>query len=229
MKTVGLIMEGKTDWAFFKPFINAIVGDEVDFKELMPFIDNTGRHPPSECGWEGVEKTCNQYSNGLALLMDGVSPRLDALVIHLDADVVCSPNFIRRYGNLEKPCPPVIDTCNNIRDQIKEWLKYDSNQDVCRRIIIVVPSKATEAWIGLLKSSEINECTVKPENILIGKGIITGKNSKEYFKLSDNLFKENVENSEQPSLFPNNIVVLSQKSEEAKIFVTSIRDVLLYK
>ena len=43
MKTIALIMEGKTDWAFFEPFIEAIIGDKVDlymnFIEFVPVVN----------------------------------------------------------------------------------------------------------------------------------------------------------------------------------------------
>ena len=78
------------------------------------------------------------------------------------------------YNNLKKPCPPAINTCNSVRNVIKDWLNFDPDQDVFDRIVIVIPSQATEAWIGILKLNDgsINECTEKPDHILSDKGII---------------------------------------------------------
>ncbi len=235
MKSIGLIMEGKTDWAFFEPFIKAIIGDNVDIKLIHPQTDETGRHPKDECGWEGVEKNCKIYGKCLAFLMD-LTPRLDALVVQLDADVVNLDNFKKRHGELGKPCPPAIDTCNNVRNKIKEWLEFEPNQDVCRRIVIVVPSQATEAWIGILEFDDgtIDECTNKPDHILSDKGIITWeyndrndeKKSKEYLVISKDHFKINSINSNHPNLFPNGIQTLEQQSKEAKNFIMAIRTVL---
>ncbi len=234
MKTVGLIMEGKTDWAFFEPFIEAIFGAKVVFKELVPPFDNTGRHPKDECGWEGVEKNCKLYSNILATLMNELN--INALIIQLDADVVDLNNFKKRHGKLGKPCPPAINTCNNVRNKIKEWLKFDPNHNVCHRIIIVVPPQATEAWIGILEFDDgtIDECTNKPDKVLSDRGIISWnyrnpndeKYSKEYSEISKRHFETTSINSSQPTLFPSAIEKLDSQSEEAKNFITAIRNVL---
>ncbi len=228
MKHVKLIMEGTTDWAYFKPFIEAVVGEEIEYDPLNPNLDRaTEKHDRESKGCLGVKRMCEKLGGGFLRIIDYVkNPPCDAIVIHLDADVAGRSDF-QSMGVRNCPCPPAIDTCNSIRELVKEWIGYDANDDLFKKIIIVIPSKATEAWLGIIDNGLfINECTKDPAGELVKAGKLKndrneeGKIIKHSWQFAQYAKKHFVNNPGQ------SISKLEGVSEEASNFIISLRSVL---
>ena len=62
--------------------------------------------------------------------------------------------------NLEQPCPPASDTTNALRNLVVEWI----GGQVPDGVIVVVPSKTSDAWVcaALVGGDELLECDPEP-------------------------------------------------------------------
>ena len=83
-KTIGVVAEGPRDFDLISALIDDITGEENDFQHLQPEPNANGEFGN---GWKGVWKWCESHQEYLHEFFYSVTPHLDMLVIHMDADV----------------------------------------------------------------------------------------------------------------------------------------------
>lgn len=134
--TIGIVTEGNSDFMLLEPLINMLLKAEHDYIRLHPETKFGVR----ERGWQGVRAWCQMMTREfekLSIFLNGAIPKLDLLVIHLDADVA---NAI----NCEYPCPPAKDSCDAIAQSVMNWL---GNPAIEEPVVLCIPAQNTEAWI----------------------------------------------------------------------------------
>ena len=164
---IGIVSEGQTDYLVLKKVIDKITGDNNQYRHLQPETDMTGRFGN---GWKGVWKWCREMPP-LDVLMDGIQPRIDIIIIQMDGDVIrkereihcaCSSTVCEDKGNqfpiychkaVMRKCPVAIP-CPNHSTTIDDMIAHGKNilsQTIGtmdkNRIIITIPCDSTDAWI----------------------------------------------------------------------------------
>ena len=211
--------------------IEAIVGEEIDFRRIYPEADRaTIQHDRESTGCLAVKKWCEKLDNNfLSLYFEKIKPITDVIIVHLDADVAGRRDF-QRWGAKECKCPPAISTGDSVRELVKKWIGYDKNDDLFNKIIIVVPSKATEAWLGIIDNGLfIDECTQNPAEVLVSVGKLTDIRD-EKGKLIKTGWTQQFK-AYAKKHFVNNlgqsISKLEGVSEEARNFIVAVRNALV--
>jgi len=167
-KTIGVVAEGPRDFDLISALIDDITGEENDFQHLQPEPNANGEFGN---GWKGVWKWCESHQEYLHEFFYSVTPHLDMLVIHMDADVSRREKEVHCWCNqsqctanqgvhplscshaIEKTCPIELPCGNheNTPEAHAEFLKAF----LCRLvgghddlpICFVTPCDCTDAWI----------------------------------------------------------------------------------
>ncbi len=141
--TIGLVTEGPTDRMLIKDLIsNKLFPGKHRYLILQPEESETIGFGTYGGGWKGVLGWCSALTrdfNQLATYFDKITPKLDILIIHIDADVAREEEI-----NCAMPCPPAKDTCNTLTKQIMTWLGNPKHHE---KLVICIPSDNMEAWI----------------------------------------------------------------------------------
>jgi len=142
--TVGVVAEGPTDHAVFEQVAQALTSDELHVLPIQPEAsDSFGGFGEHGSGWKGVRSWCKNIiaeSGGVsAYVTAGFGPRIDVLVIHVDADIASDPEIDK-----EHPCPPADRTVSEIRSMVLSWLDLGALPSY---LVLGIPSKSTEAWV----------------------------------------------------------------------------------
>ena len=168
----GIVAEGKTDHFIFEAILQSIAPG-IQITRILPEYDAV-RRVYGEGGWGRVKNWCQIDGANLEAYMKLIKPRLDMLVIHLDADV--APDL-----DLAKRCVSAARWSNVVRRQVKAWLGGKTPPDV----VITVPCLRTETWIhaALVRPPLGNlECNPDVDQSLVRVGLQTysrrGKNRK---------------------------------------------------
>lgn len=166
LRRVALVCEGPTDYVVIKAIVEMLVHDECEVNLLQPeySLYAGGDHGRLGGGWKGVRRWCAEH----APLSHRLRARpLDAyalLIVHVDADIAGDQEI-----NCRRDCPPAADTADALRDVIVGW---GAEETVPERVVLCVPSKATDAWVvvalypNATKRDEDIECRRKPESLL---------------------------------------------------------------
>jgi len=206
--TIGIVAEGPSDFMLLEQLINSLLEGEYDYIRLHPETKFGVR----ERGWQGVRAWCQMVATefeSLAIFLNGATPTLDLLVIHIDADVASTINC-------EHPCPPAQDSCDAIAQCLINWLGNPSTQEP---LVLCIPAQNTEAWVlaadnPKTKSPYHNppekylECVPSPDMIISSQGYQphpllkrkrkkengrkvkkANKNAKDYAKLIPNVLE----------------------------------------
>ena len=83
-KLIGIVSEGPTDYMILKSVIDRITGENNRYLSLQPEKDMLGRY---RNGWKGVWRWCKE-TESVKMLMEGIQPSMDAVVIQMDGDVI---------------------------------------------------------------------------------------------------------------------------------------------
>lgn len=166
-KMIGIVGEGPTDYMVIKEVIDHITGGANEYRRLQPEPDMAGRFGN---GWKGVWKWSETNSGVLDKVLHEVTPRLDLLVIQMDADVsrkerevhcLCGSveckaesHPLRCAKAIEGQCPVILPCRMHVQDAggyeehleklIRQWLGISVNNG---DILITIPCDSTDAWI----------------------------------------------------------------------------------
>ena len=149
----GVVTEGKRDFPIFEAVVKKLCPAVEDVLLVHPPIDGLSADRTS--GWTGVRRWCQRYGPRLDRFLQDYGDPLDLLVIQMDASVASNPEI-----NLEQPCPPASDTTNALRNLVVGWI----GAQVPDGVIVVVPSKTSDAWVcaALVGGDELLECDPEP-------------------------------------------------------------------
>jgi len=167
---VKLVCEGDTDIPILSSIIESMADEDLLFDCIQPErpLGRPDLYGELGSGWEGVRRWCERQCQRFGSLAAAMAqpPLSDAtvLVIHVDADIATHPNV-----DCERECPPASDTADALRDVVVGW---GAEETVPERVVLCVPSKATDAWVLValypddrLARPDI-ECRPKPETLL---------------------------------------------------------------
>lgn len=164
-KVIGIVSEGPTDYLVLKTVIDKITGTENKYLSLQPEADLLGKFGN---GWKGVWRWCKETEH-LDLLMDGIQPNIDLIVIQMDGDVIrkekevhcmCDSTMCTEKGKqfplyceaAKEGCPVAIP-CPNHQYQVSDSIQHGSSvlctalEEDNKRVIITIPCDSTDAWI----------------------------------------------------------------------------------
>ncbi|MCC3377592.1 hypothetical protein [Cohnella sp. REN36] len=165
--TFGLVTEGPTDFELITQLIQKIVPGEHRFLPLQPDLSATEGFGVHGGGWKGVFSWCEKFGAdpGIFFYMNNMTPAIDVLIIHIDADISRDQEI-----NCARPCPEAEATVIELENKLNLALNV---QDLMGRIIFCIPSDNTEGWIlAVFDSSHHNppsqyiECIQQPEYII---------------------------------------------------------------
>lgn len=160
-KVIGIVSEGPTDFMVLKEVVDHITGEENVYHRLQPEPNAMGQYGN---GWKGVWKWCEDNAEILEDIFSSVIPKLDLLIIQMDADVsrkekeihcacygteceLCGSVSPLTCGKLKDNQCPIILPCKNhhhtplgyrehIEKSICKWLKASGNR---QDIVVTVP------------------------------------------------------------------------------------------
>jgi len=84
MKTIGFVCEGPRDSDMLTAVISHILNENIQPLYLQPEASVTGENGN---GWKGVWSWCFKNGDTLDQYMNGATPRIDMIIIHMDGDV----------------------------------------------------------------------------------------------------------------------------------------------
>ena len=168
--TIGIVAEGPSDFILLEQLINMLLEGEHYYVRLHPETQFGVR----ERGWQGVRAWCQMMARefeNLAIFLNGATPKLELLVIHLDADVASAINC-------EYPCPPAQDSCDAIAQSLMNWLGSPAMQEP---LVLCIPAQNTEAWVLAADNPQTPsayhnppekylECVLNPDMIISNQG-----------------------------------------------------------
>jgi hypothetical protein len=110
---------------------------------VLPDADVTHLHPGRAAlqhlgsGWTGVERWCKNFCAAPETILTVGRP-IDILIIHVD----CS---IAWHFHIPMDCPPAQPTALQLRERI--WVEWLAGAPVQIPILLVTPSRASDAWM----------------------------------------------------------------------------------
>lgn len=166
-RTIGVVAEGPRDFDVIAAVIDSITGEENDYQHLQPEPNANGEFGN---GWKGVWKWCESHRDYLSDYFYSVTPHLDLLVIHMDADVARREQEVHCWCNdslcadskdihplacsrVKKDCPIKLPCDKHEETQIAQtaFLKTFLGKVVGHAdtlpICFMTPCDSTDAWI----------------------------------------------------------------------------------
>ncbi|WP_437679163.1 hypothetical protein [Sorangium sp. So ce131] len=147
---IGIVCEGSSDFPVLKAVVEAVLGDGHEVRPLWPETDKLSR----PAGWTGVKAWCEAQGSWLSTFME--LGNIDLLIIHVDADIRHKVSGRKSKGRE----PTTQDLC----DTIKGWLGLAQGVRG-RRVLIVIPAQATEAWLVAAQGSPTRDLENEAEPI----------------------------------------------------------------
>jgi hypothetical protein len=156
---IGVICEGPTDFVAIKHFIKSALKNnniETEFVSIQPEFDNTTK----DAGWANLLEWLKRYPPkvriptylGSGLFQGSASEkRCDALLLHMDADILehasfqgyVSTNFKHTVVADDRPAKRASEICTVISFAAK---LQDINQDDMNRHVMCPAVESTETW-----------------------------------------------------------------------------------
>ncbi len=240
-KVIGIASEGPTDFQVLKTAINKITGEDNIFRALQPEPDMLGHYGN---GWKGVWRWCKETTS-LDLIMNGISPQLDLVIIQMDGDVirkerevhcVCESTVCEDKGKyfplycnraLEKcpitlPCKNHEQTPSGNREHGASIIQEALHGENLEKVLITIPCDSTDAWVVAAYDEYSNlECLEDPWKNIIAKG-------KYYHGVRVRGNKKNAHTyGEFMETLAENWNSVTNRCESAKIFEQEIRKFFL--
>lgn len=163
MAISGVVCEGQSDFAILSEVIYKLWPETEEVLLLQPILDRLG-HAQGASGASGVLAWCARNAGVLDSVIDpGVGPRLDLLVIALDADAAIDARIE------DPPRNPSAYDASRLCAKIRGWLGALPPQ-----VVIAIPAMAIETWvIGARFQSPANpENIAKPAHHLVAKKLL---------------------------------------------------------
>jgi hypothetical protein len=142
MYEIRLVCEGITDQAVLEAVVHAHLNSRnFEINRIQPDSSLYGGDAgPHGGGWKGVRGWCQSVREAGGLRAVGaLREDIDLLVIHVDADILLDAEHDAR-----NPCPPPDGNILAAEAIVMQWLGITSLPE---RVLIWVPSMATEAWL----------------------------------------------------------------------------------
>jgi hypothetical protein len=145
---IATVVEGPTDRLVLQAILDNLLPGEHRYFALQP-TETLGQRGT---GWKGVRRWCREtwqrQGSSLATILSGdVGPRLDMLVIQVDADIATEHDLQEGddvpVQNVQQDCPPVEATTDQLRRLVGLWLRHD---ELPSQVILAIPAQDTESW-----------------------------------------------------------------------------------
>jgi len=141
-RVAALVYEGPSDFEIYRAIIQKVWPEIDDVLSLQPEIDAEG-YAVGQSGWPGVRKWCLDKAGRLDGVIDpGIGPRLDLLVIALDADIAA------QAGIIDAPAHGSAYDTARLCTTVKRWLRPGVGRAaIPPEVVISIPAMATETWV----------------------------------------------------------------------------------
>lgn len=165
-KTIGIICEGPRDSDMLSSIIDYLFENEnVTYRCIQP--DETLKTEYAN-GWKGVWRWCSENGKSLNQIVNGISPKLDLLIVQMDGDVsrnekvshcACSDKTCQFRGNMlpsecdtatcpvdipcEKHGEPPLSYVTHLGRILRDFFPTET----VIPIIFVIPCDSTDAWL----------------------------------------------------------------------------------
>lgn len=165
MSVAGVVCEGHSDFAILADVIYKLWPEIEDVLLIQPILDSIG-HAQGASGASGVKAWCTENSGALDAVIDpGVGPKLDLLVIAMDADAAISA------GIDDPPARASAYDASRLCAKIRGWLGT-----LPPELVIAIPAMSIEAWVVGARF----EKPKNPEKLLNPAKTLADKNLLEY-------------------------------------------------
>ena len=166
-KRIGFVCEGPTDAQVISAIIEHLFSDE-QFKPV-PIQPDENFQSKHYTGWKGVLRWCHENGPRIDSFLTELTPPLDALIVHLDADVsrkeneshcYCESVVCENKNNVIPPdcqnyeeCPVILPCAEHSAspqgyvDHLRGILTSLFPADHAMPVIFVIPCDETETWI----------------------------------------------------------------------------------
>jgi hypothetical protein len=162
MATAGVVCEGHSDFAILERVLIKLWPELDEILLLQPILDSLQRAQGAS-GSSGVKEWCERNANKLSAVIDsGVGPKLDLLLIALDADAAISA------GIEQPPKNASAYDASRLCKVIRGWL----GKPLPSQLVITIPAMAIEAWVvaAYFKTPAKPETLENPATTLVTKG-----------------------------------------------------------
>lgn len=140
-RVAALVCEGPSDFEIYRAIVQEVWPEIDDVLPLQPEIDAEG-YALGQSGWPGVRKWCLDNAGRLDDVIDpGIGPRLDLLVIALDADIAV------QAGIADAPVHGSAYDTARLCTTVKGWLRPVGGRAIPPEVVVSVPAMATETWV----------------------------------------------------------------------------------
>lgn len=179
MKTIGIVCEGPTDFEMITALIAHIFNEEMSYLPIQPddeLCTDFGN------GWKGVIHWCREQSEYLYDYFEGVTPKVDLLIVQIDADVARAEKEIYCYNiktdcegqgeqdplNCDfakrKLCPqqlPPNSVCSGEPEERVKYLQGILNSYLLKddrvHYVLTIPCDATDSWVMAAFEDEMTD------------------------------------------------------------------------
>jgi hypothetical protein len=163
MAVAGVVCEGQSDFAILSEVLYRLWPEIDQVLLIQPILDSVG-HAQGSSGASGVKIWCTQHCQNLADVIDpGAGPRLDLLVIAMDADAAIEA------GIEDPPVQSSAYDASRLCARIRRWLGR-----LVPEVLIVTPAMAIEAWIIAARYARPAnpESIARPAHYLVEKKVL---------------------------------------------------------
>jgi hypothetical protein len=168
-RTVGIVCEGPTDYHVLVQMMAAVCSDELRPLALWPERDSaTGRPLHDHAGWTSVKIWCEQNGQRLRELVHDFGPKLDALVVSVDADIAEHVGVPVALASDLDPAR-LVQRLGNV---LRRWLRGRANASLPPEVVFAIPVRSLEAWIvkALYPRRRNVERHPRPIDVLVDDG-----------------------------------------------------------
>ncbi|TMQ05644.1 MAG: hypothetical protein E6J90_48325 [Deltaproteobacteria bacterium] len=163
MTVAGIVCEGQSDFAILSEVLCRLWPETEQVLLLQPILDSLDRAQGAS-GASGVNAWCMEHRGKLASVIDsGAGPRLDLLVIALDADAAIDA------GIDDPPKHPSAYDATRLCSKLRTWLG-----GLPPELLIVIPAMAIEAWVVAARYPRPAnpETILRPAHYLVDQGVL---------------------------------------------------------
>lgn len=163
MAVAGVVCEGQSDFAILSEVLYRLWPEIDQVLLIQPILDSIG-HAQGASGTSGIKVWCTRHYQKLADVIDaGAGPRLDLLVIAMDADAAIDA------GIDDPPVRGSAYDASRLCARIRRWLGR-----LAPEVLIVIPAMAIEAWIIAARYAHPAnpESIARPAHYLVEKKVL---------------------------------------------------------
>ncbi len=182
MRSIGIVCEGDRDYDMLTNTITHFMNEDFRFLWLQP--NSEFGTDINGAGWKGVFRWCQSYTEDLYDYLNGLTPKIDLLIIQIDADVArCEKEVycwsitvncvgqgredplncsISKKGQCLQLLPPneicsgtALDRVTFLTNMIACYVKQTQEENI--KAVVTVPCDSSDAWVVAAFEDEFSD------------------------------------------------------------------------